>query len=81
VSNRKLFDELVKRRFIYGPAFDIYNGCGGLYDYGPVGTAIKNNIEQLWRSHFVLEDDMLEINGTCLTPKSVLEASVIKDGM
>lgn len=69
-------EDLVKRRFIYGPAFEIYNGCGGLYDYGPVGAAIKNNLEQHWRNHFVVEEDMLEINATCLTPRPVLEASV-----
>ncbi len=40
-----------------------------------IGCAIKQNIEQLWREHFVLEEDMLEINATCLTPEIVLKAS------
>ena len=44
-------------------------------DFGPVGSAIKNNIEQLWREFFVLEEDMLEINCTCTTPHVVLEHS------
>ena len=38
---------------------------------------MKINLEQAWREHFVLEEDMLEIAATCLTPKPVLEASVI----
>lgn len=37
---------------------------------------MKINLEQAWREHFVLEEDMLEIAATCLTPKPVLEASV-----
>jgi glycyl-tRNA synthetase len=47
-----------------------------LYDYGPPGCALKNNIESYWREHFILEESMLEINGTCLTPEIVLKASV-----
>ena len=34
-----------------------------------------NNIIQLWREHFVLEEDMLEISCTNITPESVLKAS------
>ena len=60
---------------MYTQAFEIHGGCSGLYDYGPVGCAIKTNIEQAWRDHFILEEDMLEIRGTCVTPISVLEAS------
>lgn len=76
IKNKKLLDDLVKRRFVYTQAFEIHGGCSGLYDYGPVGCAIKTNIEQHWREHFILEEDMLEIRGTCVTPISVLEASV-----
>jgi glycyl-tRNA synthetase len=47
----------------------------GLYDFGPVGCAIRNNIEQLWREHFVLEEEMLEVSTTCITPHVVLEHS------
>ena len=41
-----------------------------------IGCAVKNNLEQAWREHFVFEEDMLEITASCLTPKPVLEASV-----
>ena len=34
-----------------------------------------NNIIQLWREHFILEEDMLEISCTNITPESVLKAS------
>lgn len=75
LKNKKLLDDLIKRRYVYFQGFEIYGGCAGLYDFGPVGSAIKNNIEQLWREFFVLEEDMLEINCTCTTPSVVLENS------
>lgn len=74
-TQRKLLEDLLKRKFYFTPAFSIYGGVAGLYDYGPPGCAIKNNVEKLWRDHFVLEEDMLEINGTSLTPYAVLKAS------
>ena len=40
------------------------------------GCAIKNNFEQYWREHFVLEEDMFEISCSCLTPEQVLIVSV-----
>ena len=48
-------------------------GVAGLYDYGPTGCAMKANMLALWRSHFVLEEQMLEIDATCLTPEPVLQ--------
>ena len=38
---------IVERRGIYYPAFDIYSGVGGFYDYGPIGLRIKRNIENI----------------------------------
>ena len=42
----------------------------------PLGSAIKANVEKLWREHFVIEDDLMEIQATCVTPEEVLIASV-----
>jgi len=44
--NRKECDNLLRRQFFYTQAFEIYNGVAGLYDYGPLGSAVKNNVEQ-----------------------------------
>ncbi len=71
LHQKKYFDDLLKRRFILAPSFDIYGGVAGLYDFGPVGCAIKNNLETFWREHFILEESMLEVNTTCLTPSKV----------
>lgn len=72
---REALEGLLRRRFFIAPSFEIYGGVAGLYDYGPPGTAVMNNIIQLWRQHFVVEENMLELQGTCLTPDVVLRAS------
>lgn len=59
----------------YTPSFEIYGGVGGLYDYGPPGCSLQANIVDLWRKHFVLEEDMLEVDCTVLTPHEVLKTS------
>jgi glycyl-tRNA synthetase len=68
-------ENLLKRQFFYAPSFDIYGGCAGLYDYGPLGSALKSNIESIWRQHFVLEEDILELTCTCVTMEEVLKVS------
>uniref|UniRef100_U3J7P9 Glycine--tRNA ligase n=1 Tax=Anas platyrhynchos platyrhynchos TaxID=8840 RepID=U3J7P9_ANAPP len=50
-------------------------GVSGLYDFGPVGCALKNNIIQAWRQHFIQEEQILEIDCTMLTPEPVLKTS------
>lgn len=73
VIDRNRFDELLRRRFYVAQSFEIYGGVAGLYDYGPSGSALKNNLINLWRKHFVYHDSMFELDCTCLTPKVVLE--------
>ena len=75
--NREKLENVMKRRFFVIPSFEIYNGVAGLFDYGPTGCALKNNIEQYFREHFFLEENMLEICATNLTPEIVLKSSVI----
>ena len=48
-------------------------GYSGLYDYGPMGCAMKNNIVNLWRQHFVLEENLLEIDTPTMTPAPILK--------
>ena len=58
---RWLQTDTLEQRLFYIPSFKIYGGVSGLYDYGPTGCAIKQNITQFWRQHFVLEENMLEV--------------------
>ncbi|KAF9111211.1 Glycine--tRNA ligase 1, mitochondrial [Mortierella sp. AM989] len=50
-------------------------GVAGLYDYGPPGCALQANILEIWRKHFVLEEDMLEVDCSIMTPAEVLKTS------
>ena len=50
-------------------------GVAGLYDYGPPGCALQANILSTWRNHFILEEGMLEVDTTVLTPHDVLKTS------
>ncbi len=66
---------LAKRRgFIY-PSFEIYGGSAGFYDYGPLGTRLKQNIETLWRKNFLLKDNCYEISTPTITLYEILKAS------
>ncbi|KAK9051939.1 hypothetical protein SSX86_028567 [Deinandra increscens subsp. villosa] len=79
VISRDAFRQAVvntlERRLFYIPSFKIYRGVAGLYDYGPPGCAVKSNVLAFWRQHFVLEEDMLEVDCPCVTPEVVLKAS------
>ncbi|KAL1430058.1 hypothetical protein MTO96_015538 [Rhipicephalus appendiculatus] len=73
--DRLRMEDLLKRRFFYDQSFSIYGGVAGQYDFGPMGCAMKTQLLSLWRSHFVLEEQMLEVDCTILTPEPVLKAS------
>ena len=45
---------LCKRRGFIFSASDIYGGLNGFWDYGPLGTELKNNIRDLWWKAMVL---------------------------
>lgn len=80
--DRAPFESLLRRRFFWSEAFEAYRRASsfkgdnrGLFDYGPAGCALQANIVELWRRHFVLEEDMLELDCTALTPEDVFKTS------
>ncbi|KAI1336643.1 glycyl-tRNA synthetase [Xylariaceae sp. FL0016] len=73
--DRATLDALLRRRMFYTPSFEIYGGVSGLYDYGPPGCALQQGVLDVWRKHFVLEEDMLEVDCSVLTPHEVLKTS------
>ncbi|CRG95718.1 glycine--tRNA ligase, putative [Plasmodium gallinaceum] len=75
IENRSKLENLIKRKFFYTNAFDIYGGTSGLIDYGPSGCLLKSELEKMWRHHFIYYDEMLEISSTCVTPYNVLKTS------
>ncbi|BGP14007.1 hypothetical protein JCM10213_005592 [Rhodosporidiobolus nylandii] len=72
---RASLEQLLIRRFFYAPAFEIYGGVKGLYDYGPPGSALQANIIDTWRKHFIIEEEMLELDTTIMTLSDVLKTS------
>lgn len=48
-----------RRGFIFQSA-DIYGGMKGLYDFGPLGVELKNNIKAAWWRSMVYERDDVE---------------------
>ncbi|CAG9858491.1 unnamed protein product [Phyllotreta striolata] len=73
--DRAKMEDLLKRRFFYDQSFAIYGGITGQFDFGPMGCAFKANLLQTWRQFFVLEEQMLEVDCSILTPEPVLKAS------
>ncbi|MAF98141.1 MAG: glycine--tRNA ligase [Micavibrio sp.] len=45
---------LCKRRGFIFPASDIYGGLNGFWDYGPLGTELKNNLRDRWWKDMVI---------------------------
>ena len=72
-------DELValcKRRGFLFQSAEIYGGLQGVYDYGPLGVELKNNLKQAWWRRNVYErDDMEGLDASLLTHRLVLHYS------
>lgn len=66
---------LSKRRGIFSPSYEIYGGTGGFYDYGPLGSLLKNNVEKKWRDLYIIQEKCFEISTPSITPYPVLKAS------
>ncbi|RBR19078.1 uncharacterized protein FIESC28_05749 [Fusarium coffeatum] len=73
--DKAVLESILRRRMFYTPSFEIYGGVGGLFDYGPPGCALQAAVVEQWRKHFILEEDMLEVDCTVLTPHEVLKTS------
>ncbi len=67
---------LCKRRGFIFQSNDIYGGLQGLYDYGPLGVELKNNLKRSWWNSMVYERDDIEgIDASILTNPLVLKHS------
>jgi len=67
---------LAKRRGFVFPGSEIYGGLANAWDYGPVGTELKNNIKALWWNRFVhRRDDIVGLDAALLMNPKVWEAS------
>ena len=71
---------LCKRRGFIFPASDIYGGLQGVYDYGPLGVELKNNLKNAWwRAVVYQRDDVEGLDSAILTNRNVLHYSGHED--
>ena len=71
---------LCKRRGFIFQSSEIYGGLNGVWDYGPLGVELKNNLKQYWWRVMVRErDDVVGLDGSILTGRAVLKASGHED--
>jgi glycyl-tRNA synthetase len=68
-------NELARRRGFFWNSYEIYGGVGGFVTYGPLGTRLKQNIENKLRELFVKQTGILEMESSIITPGKVFEAS------
>ncbi|HET8896258.1 MAG TPA: glycine--tRNA ligase [Protaetiibacter sp.] len=67
---------LAKRRGFVYQAGEIYGGSRSAWDYGPLGTALKENIKREWWKFMVQRrDDIVGIDSSVILPRQVWEAS------
>lgn len=78
-ENKNLMNKIIslckRRGFIY-PGSEIYGGLAGTYDYGPLGSLLKRNIEKSWIEYFVeSRDNIYLVDTSILMHPRVWEAS------
>ena len=71
---------LCKRRGFIFQSNEIYGGLQGLYDYGPLGVELKNNLKSAWwKSTVYNRDDVEGLDTSILTHPDVLRYSGHED--
>jgi len=75
-KNMEELVSLCKRRGFIFQTNDIYGGIKGLYDFGPMGVELKNNLKQSWWKSMIYERDDIEgIDASILTSPIVFKQS------
>ncbi|PNX47507.1 MAG: hypothetical protein BV456_10900, partial [Thermoplasmata archaeon M8B2D] len=64
-----------RKGFVYQSG-EIYGGLSGFWDFGVLGTELKNNIKkEWWKFHVFSRQDIVGIDGAVITNPKVWEAS------
>ena len=67
---------LCKRRGFVFTGSEIYGGLAGVYDYGPYGVELANNIKKIWWKKMVQEEEnIVGLDSAIFTHPKVWEAS------
>ncbi|MFQ5704093.1 MAG: glycine--tRNA ligase [Gemmatimonadales bacterium] len=79
MADTSLMDRIVslaKRRGFVFQSSEIYGGVGSVWDYGPLGVELKNNLKRRWwRSMVHQRDDIEGLDAAILMHPKVWEAS------
>lgn len=71
----KITTHLVTSGFVY-PSSEIYGGISNTWDYGPLGTNMKNHLKEVWRKHFVLSNmNIFQIDPSIIMNPKVWEST------
>ncbi|HTH93389.1 MAG TPA: glycine--tRNA ligase [Candidatus Paceibacterota bacterium] len=75
VSMEQLISLCKRRGFIFQGS-EIYGGLAGTWDYGPLGSELKRNIQNAWWKMFITgRDDMFGVDAAILMNQNVWKAS------
>ena len=66
---------LAKRRGFVFQSGEIYGGSRSAWDYGPLGTELKENIKRQWWKAMTRRDDVVGIDSSIILPRQVWVAS------
>ena len=67
---------LCKRRGFVFQSGEVYGGLQGVYDYGPLGVELKNNLKNSWWSSMIYERDDIEgLDASILSKPEVFKYS------
>ena len=78
-NNEELFKKIIAHAKEYGfifPSSEIYDGLSAVYDYGQLGTELKNNIKQYWwKSMVQYHENIVGIDSAIFMHPTVWKAS------
>lgn len=75
----EIFPKIISHAKEYGfvfPSSEIYDGLGAVYDYGPMGVELKNNIKNAWWMAMVqMHENIVGLDAAILMHPQVWKAS------
>ena len=75
INKQKFINFLIEKGFIY-PSSSIYGGLSNSWDYGPLGSELKQNIKNKWWNYFVYQSlDIVGLDSSIILNKKVWESS------
>ncbi len=79
MSKEDLFKKIISHSKEYGyvyPSSEIYDGLSAVYDYGPYGVELKNNIKEYWWKAMVqMNENIVGLDSAIFMHPKIWEAS------